>query len=270
MSFLSRESSIFAGEPVELYQFVNLTQTWLYTSGAADLTYLNQLYTAIPMERGQIDLTRDIGKAQLQIQVPRNIALVNQYLNAPPDGQTLLTIFRNHIGDGEYAAYWKGRITSVEATGSNGTVVCDSDYTSLVGRGARATFAIPCRYSLYGPGCNVNDQAFKVQGNLASVSGAAVSSAAFGTVPDGWLAGGKIEITVGGIIYRRMILTHVGANVTLMYPIPGLLGSEPCAAYAGCDHSLNGANGCQKFQNTPNYGGWPWKPIQNPFDGVAL
>jgi hypothetical protein len=105
---------------------------------------------------------------------------------------------------------------------------------------------------------------------LNAHAGTRVTAAEFASQPDGWLSGGKFEVTVNSILYRRMILTHVGSDITLMYPIPGLQGSERCRAFAGCDHSLDGNNGCQKFRNSANHGGWPWKPVVNPFDGTPL
>ena len=64
MSFLGRETSIFSGEPVELYLFSNSPQTWTYTSAANDQTHLAVDYLAIPLERSEIQLTQSLQKSQ--------------------------------------------------------------------------------------------------------------------------------------------------------------------------------------------------------------
>ncbi len=270
MSFFSREESINSGEPIELYQFTNGTQGWYYTSSADDIAYLGNDYVAVPIERSEIVVTREVGKAQLTIKIPKSLPLALTYIQAPPDGQTLLQILRYHVSDTQYLTYWTGRLTAVELSDSDGTITCDSDFTLSNGLGARATFAIPCRHALYDAGCTVNASAFSATGTLSSAAGATLQSPTFSSETNGAWAGGSITITVGGVSYSRMILTHVTTTITLMYPIPGLLGGEGFTVYQGCDHSLDGANGCAKFRNTENHGGWPWKPLVNPWDGTSL
>jgi hypothetical protein len=71
-------------------------------------------------------------------------------------------------------------------------------------------------------------------------------------MPAGHLAGGLLEwVDGGGMLERRMIMTHSGNNAP------------------GCDHTT-GAAGCGKFNNVANFGGFPYIPTKNPHGGGPL
>jgi hypothetical protein len=95
-----------------------------------------------------------------------------------------------------------------------------------------------------------------------------VTADAFGTHPDGWFAGGEFNVTIGGEVLRRLILDHVGTTVLLMGAPYGLAVSDTFDAFAGCDRSAPVCHG--KFDNILNYGGFPWKPLKNPFTGDSV
>lgn len=72
------------------------------------------------------------------------------------------------------------------------------------------------------------------------------------------------NLTVDGG-YRRTIVEHFGDQLRLQIPLPpGLYTSQRVSLFAGCDGTKEQC--AQKFNNTKNFGGYPFIPIKNPFE----
>lgn len=106
MTYASREASTDASSPVELYEFRRGGETWRYTSAARDATYATYSYSAVPISRGSIEQTTEIGKAGLRITFARDVEVAQGFISTPPSEVTLLTLYRQHRGDGETVAVW--------------------------------------------------------------------------------------------------------------------------------------------------------------------
>ena len=77
--------------------------------------------------------------------------------------------------------------------------------------------------------------------------------------------GGFIEyVPQGGMLERVGIRSHAGGVVQLSRPPQYLAAGMAVSIFPGCDRTT-GANGCAKFGNLPNYGGFPHFPTKNPF-----
>lgn len=265
MSFLSREMSIDSAKPIELYHIKTGLRDWYFTSGRKDFTYLLNVYEAVTMKRSAIQQAREYAKATLQVTVPGTLEFAQLFLRDPPEGLVRMTIYRTHEGDSEVSTYWDGRVTGISFDGPQAVIRAEPVYTTLRSQGRRKTYSTQCNWTLYRFGCNVNDQAFKATGTLSGVSGATLSSAAFGTQPSGYFAGGKVVVWVNDEPYNRRVDSHDGTTVVMNNPVPGLAGGGAVEIFPGCDH---GYGTCiSKFNNSINYGGFPWKPRKDPFSG---
>jgi uncharacterized phage protein (TIGR02218 family) len=118
---------------------------------------------------------------------------------------------------------------------------------------------------LYQRGCRLNRASFAAAGTVSAVSGYTVTVSAASAQPDGFYLGGMIEDGAGVL---RMIVNHVGSVLTLWRPIPGLEVTDAVTIYPGCDRSL--ATCISKFDNRPNFGGFPWMPQKNPMGGSSI
>lgn len=263
MSFLLKEISVFGGSPFELYEFICGSEAWRYTSGRTARTYLGHTYEPRAIRRSNIEQTKEFSRSVITLDAPRDLPVATQFIAAPPDGVVQLTIYRGHNGDSEVATYWTGRVASVGFSGSQSKIKCDPATTGIKSLGRRATYSVPCRFSVYERGCNVDRTAFKVSGVVTATNGLTVTALAFGTKPDGWFNYGKAVFSVDGRTYSRMIVSHTGTSVQLLAPVYGLAVGDTFDAYAGCDRSLAMCH--DKFDNADNYGGFPWKPMINPF-----
>ncbi|MBQ3675664.1 MAG: phage BR0599 family protein, partial [Campylobacter sp.] len=55
---------------------------------------------------------------------------------------------------------------------------------------------------------------------------------------------------------------HKGDKITLMFPLKSLSTADLVYVYAGCDKTIKMCR--DKFNNSINYGGFPFVPSKNP------
>jgi len=262
MAYDTYEESVAQGQPVELYKFVHDLQQWLYCTGLNEITYNGQLYTPEMLNRGEIKQSENAFDREVNIEVSRNNDFAQEFIPAPLEKKTAVTIFRGH--NNEFITFFKGFVKVVAFSDKTATIKCVPITSSLKRVGLKRKFQIQCAYPLYSVGCTVNKESFKVTSTLASVSGLNVTSAVFATKADGWFVGGEFVCNNA----RRLILEHTGSTIKLSATIIGMSASDSFTAYAGCDHCLETCN--DKFSNKLNYGGQPYIPTKNPFSGDAI
>lgn len=268
MSYSSYENSRESGTPVELYEFTQGITRWNYISGADFATIDGQPYLPYPLIRDRIKQNQDVFKNGMSLTFPREDLFASQFLGFPPEEVTTLRIRRGHWGDpaSEYIVYWKGRVSGSKASGNNINLECESIFTSIRRPGLRAKFEYGCRHVLYGAGCRVNREAYKLVGVVTGItSGLQVEVSSAGTHPDGYFKGG-LCLSSSGV--SRMITSHVGSVIVLSRVTPEVFLGSTVSLYPGCDHTK--ATCIAKFNNLDNLGGFPFIPVRNPFDGSSI
>jgi len=269
MTFDALEISSHDGNPVELYEFRSGVTTWRYTSADASITYNSQTYAPIAISRGAISASAELNKSGLDIQVTRDNPVAQLFQQQPPGDVVSITIFKMHRSDGSVAIIWMGRILSMSCTGLTTTLRSESIATSVKRLGLRRKYNMGCPHVLYGPGCNVIQLSYKTTGTVAAISGSQITVAAAGGQADGYYDGGFVYWqTSAGVIDYRMISAHVASLLTLTFPVHGLSVGDSVDIYPGCNHTLSECD--TKFANSDNYGGWPYRPDINPFNGMRL
>lgn len=255
---------------VELYLFESMGQFWAYTSASEPILHGGFLFEPEAISRTEVEQTQDIHKSDVSVRVPRTNDMGLIHLQYAPESVTSLTIFKGSEFDG-FPVFWKGRVVGAKGDGGHITLMTESVFTSLRRPGLRARYQRSCRHALYHRGCNLDPESFAVLGTVESVNGAVVSVTQAASVSNGWYLGGMLRAPDGVL---RLIIRHVGKQLTLSRPIPNLQSLLPDAGnivkiYPGCDHTM-GSKGCGKFGNNANYGGFPWIPNKNPFGGSSL
>lgn len=268
MSYLDKETSAAAAQPVELYRFALGTQRWTYTSGQTEIVYQGETYSPTMIRRSGIEQGHEINRTGIEITLPRDDAIGQQFVATSPAGIVSLTIYRKHLTDtaDEVIVLWKGRISGARLYGSELILKCEPVATSLKRVGLRAHYQRICRHPLYSAACGASPASFRVDGTVASVSGATVQVAAAATRPDGHFVAGMMADPLTG--EARMIVAHSGGNLTLIAPFPSLSVGMNVSLYAGCDHSMDVC--LNRFNNLANYGGFPYIPKKNPFSGDGI
>lgn len=268
MTYSAFDTSVESGQPVELYQFTQGTTNWYYTNAEADLDYLGVTYKSAAVSRTDVNQTEEMNKLNLTLTFPRDHEFASLYLGMSPELVTTFMVKRAHTSDAtdhEFVVYWRGRIMSGKATGSHIELECESVFTSIRRPGLRARYQRTCRHTLYGLACGVSQASFAVSGLVTSITGNNVVVTSAGGHPDGYFTGGMIKSPDDTL---RFIVGHTGAILTLSRPLFNLKGGDTVQIFPGCDHLK--ATCITKFDNLLNFGGFPFIPIRNPFDGSSI
>ncbi|HRP77204.1 MAG TPA: phage BR0599 family protein [Rhodocyclaceae bacterium] len=266
----------------ELYRFEALGQRWTYTSADAPLEHDGDVYEPVPIGRSEAEQGQDINRSDLQIRVARDNDVGLVHLRYAPESITGVTVFQREE-DGEVGVFWKGRVVSARASGSEITLVCEPVFTSMRQPGLRARYQKTCRHAVYARGCRLDPEDFALLALIEAVDGLVLTVPAAALQPNGWYLGGMVR-TAGGSL--RMITAHVGDQITVTRPITDLVeqlgntgyglgygldyGGPAVKLYPGCDRIRSTCHA--KFDNVLNFGGFPWIPgaSNNPFGGSSI
>lgn len=283
-TYSALEASAHGGRPVELFRFVHGSTVWTYSTGP-EVDYNGETYTAFPVGRDDMEQTKEVHKASLEVLLPRTCELSLLYLAGSPEHVVTLTVFRLHVGasDGP-VVYWKGRIMSIDwPDPATAKLSCESVFTSMKRPGLRARYQRMCRHALYSEQCGVDKDDYAVTGSVSAVNAAytVVTIPEAADYDDGYFLGGFMALADGTL---RFIAGHVGSSITLANPAPvladlvgvGGYGEDYGEYYGGCGLVIYPGCGrdrdtcSDRFGNILNFGGWPWIPKRNPFDGRSL
>jgi uncharacterized phage protein (TIGR02218 family) len=267
VSYFGFDTSTSNGQPIELYVFQQATQTWYYTSGKDIVTRLGVEHEPAAITRSSISQSNEVSGSSISLGFPRNHEFAVQFLGFSPDLVTTLTIYRGHATDtdNEYQVYWKGRVISCSASGSDLTLECESVFTSLRRTGLRASYQRTCRHTLYSESCTVNMNSYMVSGLVQSTTSNVVVCTQAGAFASGWFTGGMIRLPSGAM---RFITNHTGSSLTLSRPFNESIGGTTIEIFPGCDHLK--ATCVSKYNNVLNFGGFPYTPNHNPFGGTSI
>lgn len=270
MTYAATETSIQSGRPVELYEFLNGATYYRYTSADSDVSYGGNTFTAAAIARDAIEATSETARLALNLTCARSLPVLELFSVLPPDAVVSLTVRRLHAGDGEAITLWLGRVLNVTWKPAAAEIHCESVYTSLKRVGLRRLYQKACPHALYGPGCNVSRASVVATKTVASISGAMLTlNGMVGTYVDGYFAGGYVEWErTAGQFDRRAIRSQVGGVIAIGFPFPGITVSASVYIYPGCDHTISTCD--TKFSNRRNFGGMPYFPTKNPFNGTIL
>lgn len=267
MSYGSREASARDGAPVELYEFAwGAVAPRRYTSAAADVVLGGETYAAASLQRGNIEASAEKARNDLEITCARDFPIAELFRVAPPSDVIAVTVRRQHAGDGEMAIIWQGRVLNCEWSGAQATLNCEPVSSSLKRTGLRRRYQRQCPHVLYGPGCGVDRGAHSKATTVTSSAGLVLNVAALDAKP---YAGGFVEWTTpDGAIERRFIRSFAGLALTLTQAFQGIAAGAAVVVSPGCTHTRAMCAGT--YANLPNYGGFPFVPQKNPFDGTPV
>jgi uncharacterized phage protein (TIGR02218 family) len=275
MTYDAFETSIQNGAPVELYALTYDTTVYRYTSADTDIVHGSETWASYPIRRAAIEATQEQARLALDIECGPDLPVLDLFRICPPDGVVAVTVLRLHRGDGNAVTLWMGRVLSVSLDLGTAKLHCESVYSSLLRPGLRRLYQKQCPHVLYSSACGLDRSAWAETCSVVSLDGVnlEVLGLPSGT-EDHSYDGGYVEWTDGSChVERRSIRTQVGSELILTFQMPGLASASPIDAesllvYLGCDHSL--ATCDAEFANSDNYGGMPYIPSKNPFDGTPV
>jgi len=267
MTYAAYESSVESGTPLELYVFATGSVVTRLVTSESNFTLGFDTYTASAVKRDRVKQSSDPFKDGLRVSFPRGDEFASQFIGVSPDAITTLTIYRGHYGDpdAQFQVYWKGRVIGARATENEIGLDCESVFTSIQRPGLRAKFEYGCRHTLYGTECRVSSTIYRHVGSvLITSTPTVIDVSGADTYAAGYFNGGMLIDSFGT---PRGIVSHSGTSITLTRQFVSL----PVGAvtlHPGCDHLKETCN--TKFNNLDNFGGFPYIPSRNPFNGSSI
>lgn len=271
MTYALVDLSLDQAAPVELYEFVDGGRAWRYTNSAYQITYGGQTY--LPESIGRSSVTREAGSLAGNIQVTvgdLNAFALELYagLSSRP---VAVTIRQGHLTDGagEFAVIFRGLAAGVHFSGAQATITCGPRYT-LSGRRKVPilSYQAGCNWEWAGAGCGLDREAFATTGTVmrSEQSGRTMYAGVLAGAPDGNYSGGYVQRASTG--ETRFIESQTGGYLKLTYPFASVaVGGESFKFYPGCRKTETDCSG--RFNNLPQFLGWPRLPGVNPFNQSA-
>lgn len=266
--------------PKELYRFVEDSQVWTLTSADADEVYNSETYVSTTVGRNEIESKNQLSRANVEISFDLDNEMARRWMRQVTESVVTLTIFAKDE-EGNVAVNWKGRLSSVKPEQTAIVLIFESVFTSLRRPGLRARYQRACRHVLYGRGCTLNKEDFAVIGKVTAVSNQTVVVPEAASFQDGYFTGGMIEGPDGAL---RFITNHSGQTLTLIRTLESIVesfalagygksygmfyGGVACRIFPGCPRDRNTCD--NRFDNLLNFGGFPFIPLRNPFDGSSI
>lgn len=265
MTYAAIETSAQDGAPVELYRFTMGAAEWFYTSSEADVEYDGETWLSRPITRNSLAQSPERIRNNLQLQVPRTLEVAEIFRVSPPSDIVAVTLLRYHRGDAESVVLWMGRLLSVAFKQATADLSCEPVSTSARRTGLRRLYQRQCPHVLYSSACGVMKIYHAWSTTVTGINGVNIDVASLEDKP---YAGGYIEFDNGEAgIERRFIRSAAvtGTGLVLSHALPTLEVGSSITVFPGCDHTT--ATCRDVFNNLPNYGGFPYIPQKNPFDG---
>lgn len=265
-TYTDTEDSSHDAAPVEGFKFTGTYDNYYYTSADQDETIAGNLYTAVPIKRNAIRSgSQNDDSLDLELEVPSDLQLVRDYGYGITPPELVLEVVRYHRGTNpatDFAVVWKGPVTSFSTTGKLTKIQVPSIFTvALQGELPNAYFQNPCNHVLYDVRCKVDPNSYKQATTITAVTDETTIEVADDGFADEYLRAGEFyNVTKNE---RRTIVDNVANVITVSFPFFNPVVGDSVELFAGCDH---GYQTCiNKFNNSLNYGGFPFVPADNPF-----
>lgn len=274
MSYLSKETSVDDGVPVELYTIRYKQNIWYYTS--SDEIVIHNAREFLPLTIRRSELISDPSEpfGELEVDIPRGTPVGELFRVTPPSSSVTITCERFHLSDSENenVVFFRGQIVNVETEFSYVRLLCQSSGHTINRIGLRQHYQVECPHMLYGGQCGVNRDLYKTTGIVGSISGVVLNVQACINGEDDFFAGGYLEYTHSslGTLERIAVSSSNGStgDLTLFSHPVGLNFGDAVAVFDGCDRTFVVCKA--KFNNAENYGGLPFIPGKNPFTDNPL
>lgn len=262
MTFAAREENAYTGQPVELYKFETPAQTFFYTSAEETQTYAAQDYEPLPgLSRSGISQNRSGKRNDVNFIVPHDCDVALYFKTYTPFEEMILTIYRNHRTDVEYAEIWSGSIA-----------IARFDYpkATLIGKpwdGQRqqpilaVTHQHKCNWNIYDDLCGLNPSIWGASRTIDSISSDSLTLTLNASITGSdYYRGGILRFGSNNI----MIKEHDTTTVTVLTAVQDLVVGSSVLVLPSC---MGDRDKCTStFSNLERFFGFdvPTKDIYGP------
>lgn len=267
MSYNSVEQSINQSAPVECYRFVGSFREYLYTSADRQVQLGGRTYLPAAIRRESLRAgTQDDDNLALEIQLPFDTTVVRDYAYADSPPALRLEMYRSHRGlnmSSDFVLLWRGEVVSFNVDGRIASLVIPSVFARLLqGDVPSAFWQAPCNHVLFDTRCGLSRSTYSTTTSVVLVAGREIQ-VADQEFSNAFLVGGEMVNQRNG--ERRMITSNEDNLIEVRVNFVDMRVGDTVELTAGCDHSF--ATCKAKFDNGLRYGGHPFIPSDNPFEG---
>ena len=277
MTWAAFKALVEGQKPVWLYEFTIGGTTERYVPRASSYSYGGNSYS--PLAITGPDRITDAGqerKAKVEVTMPASAAFAQSILDGIGAQIARVRILNGDAGDPdqEFRVVFSGRVKGFASFAGRTSwgrlkVWAENDFTTGRRRVSPRIIDRTCSYGVYSTGCGLNIADFNAAGTATAIVGNTLTISAASGQADGYYRGGILTYDT----HLQLIESHVGDQITLLAPVPGLaaqiasLGSASVEIAPGCDKTATTCN--TKFSNVLNFGGWP-EMDDELFDGSVL
>lgn len=275
MTFIEFETSDELARPAELYDFRIGTDSFPFTSYIDPVTVAVGTFQPEAMRRSKLTQEVTNKEGDLDVTVPADNAFVKVYDGTVgiPGARPTLTLYRTHVNDPDKQTRvrFRGDVTNLSRVKDTSEVKIhvQSFLRTQARQIPRQTYRGLCTRSLYDDKCNSDgtvsdtDPAFEKFLNVSAVSadGLTLTVDTAGSFGDDFFQAGFVSF--GGDFRDVISQGGVGFNdLQLIVPFQESPLDQTIRCLAGCQHRLE--EDCQnKFNNTDNYGGTAFVPLED-------
>lgn len=248
-------------QPVEIYEFNGTYQTFTYTSDNLPHTTMGQTFVPIAgLERSNLKIgTQEDDRDELTVSMPVATPVAANYAFQTTPPRLSINIWRMDRSGGSVELLWKGPVSAITVSKHIATFRCPSNFSNILQARVPTIMVQPqCNHVLYDERCKVSRSANRVVTTVTAINGRAITLASTGSFPTAHFIGGEMVATE--FDERRSIVQKSGNVVTVSYLFGKLEVGDPVEIVAGCDHGWFSSQGCPKFSNQENFGGFPFTP----------
>lgn len=261
------ELTLEDSQPVELYEFSSPYNTYYYTSDVISWNIDSHDYLPISgLERGAILIgTHENDKDSLKIKIPLSTDVAQDWAFDVTPPNLLITIKRlDRAGGGTYTI-WKGKVSSVSVEKHLVVFNCPSRFSAILNaKVPTVNVQQQCNHILFDNRCQVVRADYSFTAEVTAINGRTITLDNDEASDDDDFTNGEILVLSTG--ERKTISSKGGYTVTTIYELIVEVG-DTVEITQGCNHLRDSTQGCQKFNNKPNYGGFLYiaGEDKNPF-----
>ena len=254
------------GSPQRLFYFSMGDTRFAYVNAPRRHQYLSTWFDPLAIQMDDITQALAEDSPTIRVELDSASELAQQFIPYMPSLPVRLRVYRHHVGDpdNEYVTELIGEVAngSIDAETDNCVLSVRMLASNMDRKVPWPVFQKQCNHVLYGPGCRVNRENYKVETAVASVLGNLISAPGFA------IEGDPRYFINGYVVHRgsgemRRVIAQDGPVLTLATGFLSLRGNDIVTAYAGCDLLKKT---CEiKFNNLPRHLGFPNIPNKNPF-----
>ena len=262
------DSPQHVGTSIETYEFISSSRRFNYTSYRQDVTHQGIVYEAIPITHSNYQRSLTHEEKGVTITLPVDIEFAQQVLFRTSLQNLFCNIYlQNRLNaeglspeEGGRFLVWKGRILSFKVVQSTVSLILYNFLADALRQTIpKVYYQSQCNHVLYDNRCRVKQEDFQKATTIRGQNRFQLILA--DEYPDNWLAGGYVRRLSDGEV--RLITSNSAHVVTIPYPMHEVEEGQSVHVYAGCDHTLKTCR--EKFNNQPNFGGFPTVPYKNIF-----